>query len=195
MEADWEMEVGGDAAIIDAAWPGWIDLRKQPQSAAALPEAAEFPALADALIHLNADSSPVTTIKCDVWPVDTSGPSAFNADELDAPADAARVAIACYIDVLPRAGVAWSTLDDAAEACLNLCSALRARPLRQCRADLVVRRAIAANANFNLGITAYLTACAANEQDARVVLSSAVSAFAQTVNPNDTPARAASKLQ
>jgi hypothetical protein len=27
LEADWEFEVGGDAPVIDALWPGFVDLR------------------------------------------------------------------------------------------------------------------------------------------------------------------------
>jgi hypothetical protein len=30
MEADWEFEVGGDAPVIDALWPGFVDLRLSP---------------------------------------------------------------------------------------------------------------------------------------------------------------------
>ena len=27
MEADWEVEVGGGAPVIEAFWPGFVDLR------------------------------------------------------------------------------------------------------------------------------------------------------------------------
>ena len=40
MEADWEFEVGGDAPVIEACWEGFIDLRKTPERARQLPEAA-----------------------------------------------------------------------------------------------------------------------------------------------------------
>ena len=33
MEADWEFEVGGDAPVIDACWPGFVDLRRIPGAA------------------------------------------------------------------------------------------------------------------------------------------------------------------
>ena len=195
MEADWEIEVGGDAPVIDALWPGSIDLREHPEDAATLSESAQLPALAGALIRLNADGSSVTTIKCDVWPVDTADPSTFNADELDAPSEAATVAIACYIDIVTREVAAWSTLDAAAQSCLSLCTSLRAQTLRQCRADLVVRRAITASPDLNLGITAYLTACGATQAEAIAVLSSALAVFADAVHPPGTPVRSASKLQ
>jgi hypothetical protein len=53
MEADWEFEVGPDAAglaapVIDALWPGFVDLRRAPELAWHLPEAAQLPALAEA---------------------------------------------------------------------------------------------------------------------------------------------------
>ncbi len=31
MEADWEFEVGGDAPVIEAHWPGFVDLRQNPE--------------------------------------------------------------------------------------------------------------------------------------------------------------------
>ena len=33
MEADWEFEVGGDAPVIEARWPGFVDLRRNPERA------------------------------------------------------------------------------------------------------------------------------------------------------------------
>jgi len=38
MEADWEFEVGPDTAglaapVIDACWPGFVDLRHNPERA------------------------------------------------------------------------------------------------------------------------------------------------------------------
>ncbi len=47
MEADWEVEIGGEdgdsAPIIDALWPGFIDLRRFPDRVAEITEAAGFP--------------------------------------------------------------------------------------------------------------------------------------------------------
>ena len=44
MEADWEIEVGGKAPVIEARWPGFVDLRLHPERASQFPEAAELPA-------------------------------------------------------------------------------------------------------------------------------------------------------
>ena len=100
MEADWEIEVGGKAPVIEARWPGFVDLRLHPERASQFPEAAELPALAVALAMLNALASPVWTSKCDVWPVVDS--AEFDPDELDAPPGCGAHAMGCYVDLLPR---------------------------------------------------------------------------------------------
>ena len=46
MEADWEVEIGGDAPVIDACWEGFVDLRRAPERAGAVAGSAELPALA-----------------------------------------------------------------------------------------------------------------------------------------------------
>ena len=108
MEADWEVEIGGGAPIIDACWDGFVDLRFDPRTrlgaflkqAQDLPESANLPTLAEALVRLNSPRSPVWTSKCDVWPVLDAAD--IDADELDAPQEDAIVAWACYIDLVPH---------------------------------------------------------------------------------------------
>ena len=34
MEADWELEIGGDAPVIEAHWTGFVDLRADPSEPA-----------------------------------------------------------------------------------------------------------------------------------------------------------------
>ncbi|MGD0732168.1 MAG: hypothetical protein ABR956_12975 [Terracidiphilus sp.] len=176
MEADWEFEAGGDAPVIDAHWPGFVDLRHSPERARQLPEAIQFPALAQALADLNAPQSPVWTSKCDFWPHLEA--DEFDADELDAPAGCAIHAMGCYIDLLPKGDRQWSLPANAAAACKSLCSRLQAVPLRSCRTDLVIRRAALAPELMDLGITAYLTCCGATESEACVALQAALAAFA-----------------
>jgi len=190
MEADWEVEVGAGAPVIDALWPGSLDLRTAPGRASELPEVAELPAFADALVALNAHASPVRTAKCDLWPVD-----AFDPDELDAPREDGLQAIACYIDLLPGASLQWNEPDEAASWCKNICSRIRAIPLRCCRVDLVVRSASLAPEKLDYGVTAYLTAAGADVAAASQVLSSALAAFADTVCPAAPPESWGSKLQ
>jgi hypothetical protein len=194
MEADWEFEVAGGAPtgeaearetpIIDALWPGFIDLRRNPERAWQLPEAAELPALAGALALLNVDASPVWTSKCDVWPAVDS--AEFDPDELDAPDGCAAHAMGCYIDLLPKRDGQWGLPAEAAVACKHVCSLLRAVPLRCCRFDLVIRRAFLSPDGLGLGITAYLTACGRFPDEAAQTLQGALAAFAGVLTGDST---------
>ena len=177
MEADWEFEIAADAPVIDGAWSGLVDLRKEPERAKELPEGAQLAELAEALKRLNAGDSAFWTSKCDVW-----DPGAVDADEFDATADEARCAIACYIDLLPANEQIWATLDMAADWCRGVCSGLRARPLRQCRADLLIRRAYLTSEQASLGVTVYLAACGGSVAATDEVLGSALRAFVDTVS-------------
>jgi len=204
MECDWEVEIGGDAPVIDACWDGFVDLRFDPESARELPEAADLPGLAEALIRLNGLHSPVRTSKCDVWPVFDSD---LDADELDAPADEATQGWACYIDLLPQieaasieanrieaAGIevssrARTSTNSAVRWCKVSCERLRAVPLTHCRVDLIVRQAVTAPEDTMVpdhGITAYLTACGGSSESANAILSRALKAFAHTISPDST---------
>ena len=136
MEADWEVEIGGQAPIIDACWEGFADLRHSQKKIALLPEVREFPALANALALLNSASSPVWTAKCDVW-----RPPHVDVDELNARAGEGNCAIACYIDLLPRADQPWPSPENAVDKCQAIIARLRTMPMPCCRADLIVRRA------------------------------------------------------
>ena len=175
MEADWEVEIGGGASVIEALWPGFVDLRSDPQRVRQLAETADQPALAEALIRLNAPASPVWTSKCDLWPV--LEPGAFDPLELDAAPDGAAHAFACYIDLLPRNGLQWAAIERTLASCRRICSVLHAYPLRACRLDLILRRAFLAPEQMGLGITAYLTACGASPAEAARTLDAALAAF------------------
>jgi len=183
VEADWEFEVGGEAPVIDALWPGFVDLRQSPPRAFTLPEAAQLPALARALACLNAPSSPFWTSKCDVYP--SLKPGEFDVDELDASPDDAAHATACYIDVLPGNGWQWDHHHQAAAACSHLCRQLHAIPLRCCRADLVIRACFVPGQQ-GLGLTAYLTACGPSAGEAAATLQAALTAFARTLGADST---------
>lgn len=175
MEADWEFDIAADAAVIDAHWPGLVDLQRDPGAANRLSEAAQLPALAKALIQLNSSNSNIWTSKCDAWPEQE-----FDPDELDAPYDAAASSLGCYIDLLQRDPAQWSSPDAVAEWCLRVRDALRNQPLRQCRADLVIRAAALSESDFGFGITAYIIACGADAAEAAGVLSRALIVFART---------------
>jgi hypothetical protein len=183
MEADWELEIGGDAPIIDACWEGLIDVRSTPERASLFPEARQLPGLAEALVQLNAPLSSFWTSKCDVW-----FPDKFDRDELDAYPEEGNTALACYIDLLPRTTREWS-VEEAIAACTAICARLRSFPLRCCRADLIVRSACVMQHRRDLGVTAYLTACGSTPEQAQATLQTALSCFAQAVLPPPSPSR------
>ena len=191
MQADWEIELGGDAPVIDACWPGFVDLRQFPGRINELQEILRVPGLSESLLRLNgARFSPVWTSKCDVWPV-----TDFDSLELDALAESALHAIACYIDLLPRSDQQWPLPKMAISACEALCARLRPIQLPRCRVDLIIRSAFIAPDLQDLGITAYLTACGPDESTATAQLSAALAVFADSVAPSPDTVTAASKLQ
>lgn len=175
MESDWEVEIGGDAPVIDACWEGLVDLRRSPELAMNLPEAIQQAGLAEALVQLNSAASPVWTSKCDVW-----RPDEFAPDEMDAQEEENRV-LACYVDLLPQTDEQWATQAQAIAACQSVCLRLRQIPLRCCRSDLIVRRAWVAPDRKAVGITAYLTACGSSLDRASTVLAGALKAFVEAV--------------
>ena len=177
MEADWEVQIGGDAPVIDACWDGLVDLRRSPGLAMKLPESTQLEGLAEALVQLNSAGSPVWTSKCDVW-----RPDEFAPDEMDAQEEENR-AMACYVDLLPRTDEQWPTQEQVVTACQSVCLRLRNVPLRCCRADLIVRRAWTAPNRKSVGITAYLTACGSSLDGAIAVLASALKVFVEVVVP------------
>jgi hypothetical protein len=176
MEADWEIEIGGDAPVIDGCWDGLVDLRRFPERAAALAESRQLPGLAEALVQLNSVISPVWTSKCDVW-----SPEEFAPYEMEATEEEGKWAIACYIDLLPRTDQEWKPLQAAVDACKSYCLHFHEAPLRCCRADLVVRRAWSASLEEDVGITAYLTASGRSLDQARTVLMMALGVLVDAV--------------
>lgn len=176
MEADWEIEIGGGAPVIDAAWPGFIDLRADPKRVHEIGEAALFPALADALLTLNTPASPVWTSKCDLWE-----PPDYDPDEMEADRALAKQALACYLDLLPRSDSQWTSPEMAVAACKSWCGALHSIALPNCRADFVVRRACITPDCESLGVTAYLTACGADLPAAQRALTAALAVLADVV--------------
>ena len=176
MEADWEFELGGDCPLIDAAWPGFVDLRRYPERVHQIAEARQVAGLESALVRLNSAQSPVWTSKCDVWSV-----ADFDPDELDALPGLAAAGAAMYLDLLPRNGRGWGAPENAEKACRGLCGRLEAISLRGCRVDLVIRNARVAADSYTLGVTAYLVACGPSRDSAKVQLSSVVEALVESV--------------
>ncbi|MGA8043441.1 MAG: hypothetical protein WCA37_11610 [Terracidiphilus sp.] len=177
MEADWEVEIGGDAPVLDAAWSGFIDLRQTHAEAHTLDEVKNFPPLGAVLVRLNSNRSPVWTAKCDFWQLDE-----FDPFELDAPLLPGQYALACYIDLFARNRAEWSSPQQAMDWCRALCLLLHQLPLRNSRADLVIRAAYLPGDEAGFGVTAYLIAVGADEPGARAQLTKALVAFADSID-------------
>jgi len=179
MEADWEVEIGGGAPVIEALWPGFIDLRRNPDRIGELQEGAAFPPLAALLLALNAPASPLWTAKCDLWEPESG---------------AASSALACYVDVLPAEARVFLRWQQAESFCREWAARLDPVPAPQSNVELVVRQAVAGEIE-GFGITAYLAASGPDPNAAAAALAAAMVAFAGAVPPALPPATRASKLQ
>jgi hypothetical protein len=202
MEADWEVEIGGGAPVIEVLWPGFVDLRAAPERIVEIAEAATFPPLAGLLLALNAPESPVWTSKCDRWEPEPG-------------------ALGIYIDMLPREGELFAEWGQAEAFCREYVSRLGSIAFPECGGepgsvwgedssagmgpaytiDLVIRAAVA-DRSEGFGITAYLGARAvtpaekaAGRMTAAEVLAGAMAGFQNALPPAGPPATAGSKLQ
>jgi len=184
MEADWEVEIGADAPVIDACWTGFVDLRSSPELVRTLEEVNHLPALAEALNRLNAKSSSLWTAKCDVWDVLDS--DQIDPYELNANPETARHASSCYIDLLPRSDQQWMEPEMAISWCVDTCKRLGSIGLRNCRVDLIVRQAIVMEPRIDLGVTAYLTACGPTADEAVETLQNALDKFIDILGHSST---------
>jgi len=179
MEADWDVEIGGGAPVIEACWPGFIDLRVLPDRVHEISEASTFPPLATLLLALNATNSPLWTSKCDLWEPEPTE-------------------LAAYIDLLPHEIRVFAQWQQAEAFCRQIVARLAPIALPdlgpECSITLVVRQAIAGEAE-GFAITAYLSASAASQTDAAAALATVMAVFAGALPPALPPAIGGSKLQ
>jgi hypothetical protein len=181
LEADWEVEIGGSAPIIEAHWPGFIDLHAEPQRITEIAEATKFPPLADLLFFLNSAGSPVWTSKCDIWEPEPS-------------------ALACYVDLLPRRGGLFADWEQAEAFCRVLINRITPRfvpagelqPGRHpilvgsdssnsaANLTLVVRRAVTEHSD-GFGVTAYFSADADCSPNTATAIAAAMVAFSNAL--------------
>lgn len=162
MEADWEVEVGGGAPVIDALWSGldgaagFVDLRAHPERIGEIEEAVNCVPLAKLLLALNAAQSPVWTTKCDVWEQESG-------------------ALAIYLDVLPLAGGVFAELRQAEDFCRHVVRQLESAENGAVGiVELVIRQAIAGEKD-GFGVTVYLNA------QSLEALAATLAGFADTV--------------
>ena len=185
--------MGGGAPVIEALWPGFVDLREQPERVAEIAEAAAFPPLAGLLRALNAADSLMWTAKCDVWePGLTATGTAVSASFADSKVE--QPTLACYVDLLPRAGQVFAQWQEAEAFCRECVARLEPIALLDCHVELIVRQAIAGAAD-GFGVTAYCSAAGPNRAAASEALTAVLAAFADSIPPAASPATGASKLQ
>jgi hypothetical protein len=175
--------------VIDAKWPGLVDLTSAPHRITEIEEAMRFSALAEALIRIH-QPTPTSeiyafwTTKCDLWE-----PESWDGDEMDFPIESAdgqpdqasnlSSYLSCYVDLLPRSGTvrflfrAWQEAERCARA-LALC--IRKQPLASSRIDIVVRSAVTAS-HQGFGLTAYIAARGVDHEQAEGTLAAALSLF------------------
>lgn len=157
MEADWEVEIGGGAPVIEAFWPGFVDLRQSPSRVKELSEAVAFPALAEFLVHVNGPDSPLWTSKCDVWQPDEGQETDIDSvGRGTVECDVETSALACYVDLLPRQSSVFAQWEDAAKLCRAWVERMESVDLPRHRVELIVRQAVAGEAD-GFGITAYVS--------------------------------------
>ena len=179
MEVDWEVEIGGGAPVIDACWPGFIDLRAHPDRVHEISEVSAFPPLATLLLTLNAINSPFWTSKCDLWEPEPTQ-------------------LAAYIDLLPRERRVFDHWQQAEAFCRDFVARLAPIALPdlspECSINLVIRQAVADEAE-GFAITAYLSTRAVGQNDAAAALATVMAVFADALPPALPPVIAGSKLQ
>jgi hypothetical protein len=73
MQADFSVELGGEAPALEIPWSSndpcvrYYDLKKHPELVQEIPEAAAHPELGAFLSRINAAEFPLATAKCDAW--------------------------------------------------------------------------------------------------------------------------------
>jgi len=165
--------------VIEALWPGFVDLRSHPERVCEIAEAAVFPPLAVLLRVLNSPESLVWTSKCDVWEQEPA-------------------ALAVYFDMLPSDGAVFSERQKAEDFCRVYVARLQATALpenlREHSIDLVIRQAVAGGAE-GFGITVYLGAKGAAKKKAETALAVLMAGFADALPRRSPPESPGEKLQ
>ncbi len=169
MEADWSVELGSDAPVIDQGWPGWIDICQDRSRIALLDEVRTFPPLEKALRWVLESNCGMVPTKCDFWTRDEP----VDACEYDADPGANSTTANCFVDLMPQAATHWINLAWAerwAEASIKKLQAIRCR---NTRVEVVLRQAFNDDLAF-LGVSLYISACGISTRQARSTLASAL---------------------
>lgn len=176
MEADWSVEIGPSLPRVDGSWDGFANLRKSPEAIDVVAEAREYPALREALLALNSQSSPVFTAKCDAWPVPGEE---IDPDEFNAARETAGAGFASYIDIIERDAARFASFGFHERRVRELTATLRGLGLQQGRVDFVIRAAVFGGQS-GFGVTLYAAGCGVDPGSAqaawRAVLGAVVAA-------------------
>ena len=146
-------------------WEGFVDLRRDPQFASSLIEAADCSILAQSLIRLNQKGSPVFTSKCDHWLL--SGDE-IDPLEFDAETKNAELGIACYIDIIAQNQALFTSFQSHETWLRSAVSEIRQTKLAQARVEWVIRAA-EVDARSGFAITLYVATSGASQVAAQTV--------------------------
>ena len=172
MEADWSVEIGTDFPMIVVPWEGFVDLRRDPLLASALSETANLPSLAQSLIKLNLETSPVFSSKCDFWllSADEIDPLEFGAEKEDA-----EQGIACYIDIIARSVPLFTSFPAHETWVRSATNKMRGIRMPQAHIDLVIRPSIV-DERDGYALTLYVASCGATGDAAPAIFRAALEA-------------------
>jgi hypothetical protein len=137
MQADYSVELGGDAAALEIPWRSadgaarYFDLHARPELLLEIDEARRFRELGEFLAVVNAPGSPLASAKCDVWAT-----RELNAEEA---IFGAPLKLASYVDLVFTGEQRFSfpAHEDFARA---LCALLNKAPEMPSAAEFVIRR-------------------------------------------------------
>ncbi len=169
MEADWSVELGGDAPVIDQGWPGWIDICQDPSRIARLDEVNTFPPLGKALRWVLESNCGMLPTKCDFW----TREELVNACEYDADSGTNSTTANCFVDLMPQAATHWMHLASAEHWAEATVKKLQGIPCRNSRVEVVLRQAFKNDLSF-LGVSLYISACGISTTQAMSTLTSAL---------------------
>ena len=190
MEADWAAEIGPRLDRIDAAWRGFIDLRRDPHAVDSVSEAASVPALRDALGLLNSSDSPVFTSKCDLWSLASDELDPF---EYDFRPGEASIGFASYIDLVARDPGLFASFDLHESWVRAAALRLRELPVASGRADLVIRAALDCEA-AGFGVTLYAAGCGRDAASAQTAWEAILRAAVEATMREAVHTRASSSI-
>jgi hypothetical protein len=187
VETDWSVAAGADDPVIETGWSdaasgsGWVDLRvdgeMQRNRMAALAESARSPAMAQALMLLNAPRGLLMTTKCDGWRLSHEERMEL-AQALDAPLGVS--GYGSYIDVLMAHAPPMADFllhEEWARSTARRCAALA---IEDAQLEVVVRAAHR-DETWGYGLTVYCYACGGDERRAEAAWSRAINATVPVV--------------